>query len=80
MPINFTCPHCGATTQVADQYVGQSGPCARCGKIITVPLPGGMSPPIDIATPPRRGLGTGAIVAIVLAVVLVVAVFFAAAS
>ncbi len=79
MPINFTCPHCGATTQVADQYVGQSGPCARCGKIITVPLPGGMSPPFDIAAPPRRGLGTGAIVAIVLAVVLVVAVFFVGA-
>ena len=40
MPINFTCPHCGATTDVADQYAGQSGPCAHCGKTITVPLPG----------------------------------------
>jgi len=41
MPINFTCPNCGATTEVADQYAGQSGPCAHCGKTVTVPLPGG---------------------------------------
>ena len=41
MPISFTCPHCGTQTNVADQYAGQSGPCARCGKIISVPAPGG---------------------------------------
>ncbi|MHB1036894.1 MAG: DUF1559 family PulG-like putative transporter [Pirellulales bacterium] len=40
MPISFTCPFCGATTNVADQYAGQTGPCARCGKPITVPRPG----------------------------------------
>jgi prepilin-type processing-associated H-X9-DG protein len=73
MPINFTCPHCGASTEVADQYVGQSGPCAHCGKMVTVPLPGGMSPPTDAGMTPKRGLGTGAIVAIVLVVVLMVA-------
>jgi prepilin-type processing-associated H-X9-DG protein len=73
MPINFTCPHCGASTEVADQYVGQSGPCAHCGKMVTVPLPGGMSPPTDAGMTPKRGMGTGAIVAIVLVVVLMVA-------
>lgn len=66
MPITFTCPYCGATTEVADQYIGQSGPCARCGKMITVPPPGGMSPPSDAVLPPRQGMGTGAVVAIVL--------------
>jgi hypothetical protein len=39
MPIPFTCPHCGATTDVAEAYVGQSGPCAACGKTVTVPPP-----------------------------------------
>jgi prepilin-type processing-associated H-X9-DG protein len=73
MPSNFTCPHCGATTEVADHYVGESGPCAHCGKMVTVPLPGGMSPPTDAGMTPRQGMGTGAIVAIVLVVVVVVA-------
>lgn len=40
MAIAFTCPHCGYQTNVADEYAGQSGPCAKCGKTITVPLPG----------------------------------------
>jgi hypothetical protein len=37
MPIAFTCPHCGTTTQVADHFAGQSGPCANCGQMVTVP-------------------------------------------
>jgi hypothetical protein len=37
MPIPFTCPHCGLETTVADQYAGQTGPCSRCGKPITIP-------------------------------------------
>ncbi len=37
MPISFTCPHCGLAMNVADQYAGQSGPCSRCGKPITIP-------------------------------------------
>ena len=45
MPFWFTCPHCGAQTQVSEQYVGQSGPCAQCGKTITVPAPTGAAPP-----------------------------------
>lgn len=48
MPIQFTCPHCGLETNVADEYAGRSGPCARCGKPITVPslgTPFGQAPP-----------------------------------
>lgn len=37
MPIPFTCPHCGVQTNVADQYAGQSGPCASCGRTIMIP-------------------------------------------
>jgi hypothetical protein len=40
MPIAFICPHCGQQTDVSDEYAGQSGPCAKCGATITVPLPG----------------------------------------
>lgn len=40
MSIPFTCPHCGYQTNAADEYAGQAGPCARCGKTVTVPLPG----------------------------------------
>ena len=36
MPVNFTCPHCGAQTLVADQFVGRTGACASCGQPITV--------------------------------------------
>jgi hypothetical protein len=45
MPIQFTCPRCGKTSDVADQYAGQSGPCVHCGKTITVPLPAGRRRP-----------------------------------
>src|SRR6188508_383968 len=41
MPLQFACPHCGKNTTVADQYAGQSGPCAGCGKTVTIPFPGG---------------------------------------
>lgn len=37
MAINFTCPHCAHRTNVSDEYAGHSGPCAECGKTITVP-------------------------------------------
>jgi len=37
MPIAFTCPQCGATSQIDDQYAGQTGPCASCGQTISVP-------------------------------------------
>src|SRR5262245_25204046 len=70
MPISFSCPHCGKQTSVADQYAGQSGPCAACGKTITVP--GGFSGPGYAYAPPKQG-GAGALV-VVLALGLVAAV------
>jgi hypothetical protein len=44
MPVPFTCPHCGHQTLVQDQYVGQSGPCAGCGQMVTVFPPGAVPP------------------------------------
>lgn len=67
MPISFSCPHCGKQTSVAEQFAGQSGPCAACGKTVTIP--GGFSPPGYAYTPPRQG-GSGALI-VVLAVALV---------
>jgi hypothetical protein len=68
MPIPFTCPHCGAQTNVAEQYAGQTGPCAACGKTITVPpLPG---------TPGPRMPGQGSQAAIVVVILIVVVGLF----
>ena len=39
MAILFTCPHCGTQTDVYEEFAGRSGPCAVCGKSITVPYP-----------------------------------------
>jgi hypothetical protein len=49
MPSVFTCPHCGRTTEVADQYAGQSGPCAGCGRTVTIPTGATSSPAKDVA-------------------------------
>lgn len=38
MPITFTCPACGQSSVVGDEYAGQSGPCRSCGKTVTIPL------------------------------------------
>jgi len=62
MPINFACPHCGKQTSVSDQYAGQTGPCAGCGKPITVP--GGFPGPNYAYAPQGRGGGGAVIVAI----------------
>lgn len=35
----FTCPYCGASTDVAPQFIGQTGPCASCGKTVTIAQP-----------------------------------------
>jgi len=40
MPFPFTCPYCGNQTLVDEQYIGQAGPCARCGRTVTVTPPG----------------------------------------
>lgn len=38
MPISFTCPACGQSSVVGDEFAGQTGPCRSCGKTVTVPL------------------------------------------
>jgi hypothetical protein len=37
MAIQFVCPFCHARSTINDRYAGQSGPCAECGKVITIP-------------------------------------------
>lgn len=57
MPFDFVCPHCHSKTLVDDRYRGQSGPCADCGRPVT--MPGGTQRPLEGATaakaPPAAG-------------------------
>lgn len=39
MPFQFTCPHCFKKSRIEDKYAGQKGPCAGCGKPVTIPIP-----------------------------------------
>jgi prepilin-type processing-associated H-X9-DG protein len=79
MPIPFTCPYCGKTTTVADQYAGQTGPCVSCGQDVTIPqgVSGSIAPdplgkplpttPLATPPPPRAKSTSGiAVVLIVL--------------
>jgi prepilin-type processing-associated H-X9-DG protein len=68
VPISFSCPYCGNRTLVADQYLGQSGPCGGCGKIITVPAAGA---PGAAPVKPKGGGVAIAIVAVSIVVMLV---------
>jgi type II secretory pathway pseudopilin PulG len=84
MPIAYSCPHCSKQFTVADQFAGQSGPCAACGKTITIPLaaagPMGMPPAGYYQPQPSSGSGASLaviIVAIVLVVLLVPGVLIA---
>ena len=72
MPIPFTCPHCGATTEVLERYAGQSGPCASCGKTITVP--GGPAGAVHAAAVPRNSSNTTVLVIVVAVSVLAILV------
>jgi len=60
MPIQFSCPHCGKQTTVADQYAGQSGPCAGCSKPVTVPFssPSAYPGPTSSSAGSAAGAGT----------------------
>jgi hypothetical protein len=70
MAISYSCPHCGKQSSVAEQYAGQTGPCAACGKQITIPmLTSGAS---KVAPVVAAGMGAGAVIAIVIASCLVV--------
>src|SRR6476661_8337983 len=56
MPIPYTCPHCGKQFSVAEQFAGQTGPCAACGQPITVPLPPGYLHPGQRGTSSSSGV------------------------
>ena len=71
MAIAFSCPHCGAKTNVGDQYAGQTGPCSACGQMVTVPFPGGALGSGG-APASRGGMSTGAVIGLVVAVGAVV--------
>ena len=71
MAIAFSCPHCGAKTNVADQYAGQTGPCSACGQMVTVPIPGGAMG-MSAAPSSGGGMSTGVVIGLVLAVGAVV--------
>src|SRR6056297_2453543 len=75
MPVEFTCPHCGTKTTVADQYIGQTGPCGSCGRTITIPG----TAPSNYAPPPTRGggCGLGVVIAVLVVGVLVFGLFIA---
>ncbi len=60
MAIEFTCPHCGAHKSVSEQFAGQTGPCAECDQIITIP--GGK--PLAQRTRGGGGMSTCAIVVV----------------
>jgi type II secretory pathway pseudopilin PulG len=65
MPIDFTCPHCGTSVKVADQYAGQSGPCAHCGQTITIPVVDMGAPAAAVAVVPARGSSLPIIIVVV---------------
>jgi len=72
MPIAYSCPHCGKQYSVADQYAGQSGPCAACGQPITIPL---TSPGPGYAYTPRAATAAAGGGLIVLAIAVIGTLF-----
>lgn len=61
MPVLFSCPHCNAETVVDDAYGGQSGPCATCGRMVTVPAAGSSGVRTIVQRAAGAGLGLGSI-------------------
>src|SRR4029453_4322027 len=66
MPIAYSCPHCGKQFSVADQYAGQSGPCAGCGQTIAIPLAAAAPGYVPASSASGAGAGIAAVVAVVL--------------
>ena len=74
MPISYSCPHCGKQYSVADQYAGQTGPCAACNKSITIPLagmPGKFGPPPGTGAAAAAGGGVAVVIVSILVLALV---------
>src|SRR4051812_15972177 len=61
MPIAYTCPHCGKQFSVAEQYAGQTGPCAACGQPITIPQPAAA---YAYTPQPAKRSGSGTVIAV----------------
>ncbi|MCI0360578.1 MAG: DUF1559 domain-containing protein [Planctomycetaceae bacterium] len=77
MPISYSCPHCGKQFSVADQYAGQSGPCASCGQTITIPMgmpPYGAGPAGYYAPKPSSGSGASLATVLILVIVVLLAI------
>jgi hypothetical protein len=55
MPFEFICPHCFEKKWVDDAYAGQRGPCASCGRMITLPNKSGHSGKGPLPSPPDPG-------------------------
>ena len=68
MPVEFTCPHCSQTTNVPDEYLGQSGPCAGCGKTVTIPRPGSPFGGPEFGPPVSPSMGDDAAIRMLLPV------------
>lgn len=68
MPIPFTCPYCGHQVMVADQYIGQTGPCSKCGQMVTITSMGTGMAGFAAQPAPKRKSG-GASVGIVLGII-----------
>jgi type II secretory pathway pseudopilin PulG len=66
MPIAYSCPHCGKQFSVAEQYAGQSGPCAGCGQTIAIPLAAATPGYVPSSSVSGAGAGIAAVVAVVL--------------
>src|SRR4051794_677142 len=67
MPIAYSCPHCGKQFSVAEQYAGQTGPCAGCGQPITIPLAAAAPGYAYAPHPPSKGGSVGVIVGVLVA-------------
>lgn len=70
MAIQFSCPKCGKLTVVSDQFAGQTGPCAGCGAMVTIPAESAV--PQYGAPPPRSSGGAGTVLMVVFGVIGVV--------
>jgi len=82
MPIPFSCPHCGLETLVDDEYAGESGPCATCGKVITVPYhaPGASAALSGPVVTRRTRMSVGLILLIAVAALAAAAFVFSVAT
>ena len=77
MPIAFTCPNCGAQTNIEDRYAGQTGPCRSCGAAVTVP--GTATQPFaPVGPPPPRGSSSATATLIVVILCAIVGFLFCA--